>query len=76
MRVFEYKLVASRQQAERIDGAIRVTQFIRNKAVRLWMDQGVKQYDLNKYCAVLAKEYPFVSVLNSQARQSSSERAA
>ncbi len=53
-----------------------VVQFIRNKALRLWMDTGVKQYDLNKYCAVLAKEYPFAAALNSQARQSSSERAA
>ena len=76
MRVFEYKLVASRQQRERISEAIRCVQFIRNKALRLWMDTGVKAYDLNKYCAVLAKEYPFVSALNSQARQSSSERAA
>lgn len=76
MRVFEYKLVASKQQEERITEAIRTVQFIRNKALRLWMDTGVKQYDLNKYCAVLAKDYPFASALNSQARQSSSERAA
>ena len=40
------------------------------------MDTGVKPYDLNKYCAVLAREYPFANALNSQARQSSSERAA
>gem|GEM_PF-4319769 len=38
MRVFEYKLVASKQQAERIDEAVKITQFIRNKALRLWMD--------------------------------------
>ena len=33
------------------------------------------QYDLNKYCAVLAAEYPFVNELNSMARQASAERA-
>ncbi len=76
MRVFEYKLVATEQQAQKLTEAIKVVQFIRNKALRLWMDTGVKQYDLNKYCAVLAKEYPFANALNSQARQSSSERAA
>jgi putative transposase len=76
MRVFEYKLVATRQQEQRIDEAIKVTQFIRNKALRLWMDTNAKAYDLNRYCAVLAKEYPFANVLNSQARQAASERAA
>ena len=76
MRVLEYKLVSTRTQAERMNEAIRTVQFIRNKALRLWMDTGVKQYDLNKYCAVLAQEFPFASALNSQARQSSSERAA
>ncbi len=76
MLVLEYKLVASKQQETAISEAVRTVQFIRNKALRLWMDTGVKQYDLNKYCAVLAKEYPFANALNSQARQSSSERAA
>ena len=76
MRVLEYKLVASRQQVERIDEAIKVTQFIRNKALRLWMDTNAKAYDLNRYCAVLAKEYRFANALNSQARQSASERTA
>jgi putative transposase len=51
-------------------------QFIRNKALRFWMDnQKVDKYDLNKYSAVLAKEFPFCDDLNSMARQSSSERA-
>ncbi len=76
MRVFEYRLVATKPQAQKMSEAIKVAQFIRNKALRLWMDTGVKHYDLNKYCAVLAKEYPFAAALNSQARQSSSERAA
>jgi len=51
-------------------------QFIRNKALRFWMDnQKVNKYDLNKYSAVLAKEFPFCDELNSMARQSSAERA-
>ncbi|WP_373544701.1 RNA-guided endonuclease InsQ/TnpB family protein [Chamaesiphon sp.] len=32
-------------------------------------------YDLNKYCAVLAKEFPFANQLNSMARQAAAERA-
>ena len=38
-------------------------------------NRGVNKYDLNKYCAVLAKEFDFASRLNSTARQSSAERA-
>ncbi len=76
MLVLEYKLVAKKQQEQRITEAIRTVQFIRNKALRLWMDTGARQYDLNKYCAVLAKEYPFANALNSQARQAAAERAA
>jgi len=76
MLVLEYKLVAKEPQERRIAEAIRTTQFIRNKALRLWMDTGARQYDLNKYCAVLAKEYAFANALNSQARQAAAERAA
>jgi len=35
----------------------------------------VKPYDLNKYYAILAKEYDFAGKLNSQARQAVAERA-
>jgi len=76
MLVLEYKLVARKQQETAIAEAIRTVQFIRNKALRLWMDTGARQYDLNKYCAVLAKEYPFANALNSQARQAAAERTA
>ena len=76
MLVLEYKLVARKQQQAAITEAIRTVQFVRNKALRLWMDTGARQYDLNKYCAVLAKEYPFAAALNSQARQAAAERAA
>lgn len=76
MLVLEYKLVAKKPQEQQIAEAIKVTQFIRNKCLRLWMDTGARQYDLNKYCAVLAKEYSFANALNSQARQAAAERAA
>ena len=40
------------------------------------MDGSAKScYDLNKYCAVLAKEFPFTNQLNSMARQAAAERA-
>jgi putative transposase len=37
--------------------------------------KGTGQNDLQKYSAVLAKEFPFVDELNSMARQASAERA-
>jgi REP element-mobilizing transposase RayT len=59
-----------------IDEAIRVTQFIRNTCLRLWMDtRGITKNDLQCYCAVLAKEFPFAACLNSQARQAAADRA-
>ena len=38
-------------------------------------NKGGGKYDLNKYCAVLAAEFPFAKELNSMARQSAAERA-
>jgi len=38
-------------------------------------NQGVNKYDLNKYCAVLAREFEWADKLNSMARQASAERA-
>ena len=76
MQVYEYKLDGSKGQYAAIDGAIRVVQFIRNKCLRLWMDKrGISKNDVQCYCAVLAKDYPFASSLNSQARQASADRA-
>jgi putative transposase len=76
MIVLEYKLKGKQYQYQAIDDAIRTAQFVRNKALRLWMDgEKVDKYDLNKYCAVLAKDYPFANELNSTARQASAERA-
>jgi putative transposase len=76
MLVFEYKAYGKPNQFNAVDEAIRTVQFIRNKAIRLWMDGGAKScYDLNKYCAVLAREFPFANQLNSMARQAAAERA-
>jgi putative transposase len=76
MIVFEFKAYGLQQQFQSIDEAIRTVQFVRNKCLRLWIEGGAKScFDLNKYCAVLAKEFPFANNLNSQARQSAAERA-
>src|SRR5207245_609447 len=76
MLTYEYKLDGTKQQYAAIDEAIRVVQFIRNKCLRKWMDErAVSKNDLQCYCAVLAKAYPFAARLNSQARQASADRA-
>lgn len=76
MLILEYKLRANQSQRSAIDEAILTVQFIRNKAVRLWMDgRGVGQYDMQKHCSQLAKDYPFAARLNSMARQASADRA-
>ncbi len=76
MLTYEYKVDGTKRQYAAIDEAIRVVQFIRNKCLRLWMDErGICKNDLQCYCAVLAKEYPFAARLNSQARQASADRA-
>ena len=76
MFVLEFKVKAKKTQYQAIDGAIRTTQFIRNKCVRYWMDnQGVNKYALNKLCKQLATEFSWAKELNSMARQSGAERA-
>jgi putative transposase len=76
MLVFEFKLYGKPLQFSAVDEAIRTSQFIRNKALRFWMDHPkANKYDLSKQSAVLAKEFPFADELNSQARQASTERA-
>jgi len=76
MLIYEFKVKAKPVQYRAINEAIRAAQFIQNKCLRYWMDnRGVSKYDLNKYCAVLAKEFSFANELNSMARQASAERA-
>ncbi|MBW4448095.1 MAG: transposase [Spirirestis rafaelensis WJT71-NPBG6] len=76
MIIYEFKVKGKDLQYRAIDDAIRTSQFIQNKCLRQWMDiKGLSKHDLNKYCAVLAAEFPFASELNSMARQSAAERA-
>ena len=76
MLVFEFKAYGKQNQFKAVDEGIRTAQFIRNSCLRYWMDnKKVDRYDLNKYCAVLARDLTFADELNSMARQSSAERA-
>lgn len=77
MIVREAKLLnGNKSQYQALDEAIRTAQFIRNKAVRYWMNnQNVGKADLYKLCKDLAKEFDFALKLNSAARQASAERA-
>ena len=79
MLVVEAKLKnGTPEQYQRLDEAIRTSQFVRNSCVRYWMDnKGTTRNDLQKLCAILAnnKETPWVNKLNSQARQSAADRA-
>jgi putative transposase len=76
MIVLEFKLKGKPQQYRIVDEMIRTAQFVRNKALRHWMDnQGVKLSDLYKQCAIMAKEFEWALKLNSMARQASAERA-
>jgi putative transposase len=76
MLVYEYKLDGSKKQYAAIDEAIRTVQFIRNKSLRMWMDnRGTSKNDLQTNCKVLAQEYPFARGLNSMARQAAADRA-
>ena len=77
MLVREAKLLnGTKEQYLALDDAIRTAQFLRNKAIRYWMDnQGVGKTDLYALCKDLAKEFPFAGKLNSAARQASAERA-
>ncbi len=77
MIVREAKLLnGTQQQYLALDDAIRTAQFIRNKALRYWMDNpGITKADLYALCKDLAQEFPFAKKLNSAARQASAERA-
>lgn len=76
MLVFEFKAYGKSAQITSVDDAIRTAKFIRNSCIRLWMDvKGTGKNDLQKYCAVLAANFPFANELNSMARQASAERA-
>jgi putative transposase len=77
--VLEYKAVVNKKQTTAIEEAIRTTQFIRNKAIRYWMDapkeSKINKIALNNYSTALRKEFVFAEELNSMACQSATERA-
>ena len=76
MLALEMKIYAKQAQYDAMEEAIRTAQFIRNKALRYWMDnKRVGKYELSAYCKVLAAKFPFAEKLNSMARQSSADRA-
>jgi putative transposase len=76
MIVLEFKLKGKPQQYRVIDEMLRTAQFVRNKALRYWIDNsGVKLSELYKQCAIMAKEFEWARKLNSMARQASAERA-
>ncbi len=76
MIVLEFKAKGKATQYTAIDEAIRTAQFVRNKAVRFWMDnQGVGQKQLYRLSKSLREEFSFVKALNSSACQASIERA-
>ena len=76
MIVFEAKLQGTDGQYRALDEALRTARFVRNMCLRYWMDnKRIGRYDLNKYCAVLAREFEWADKLNSMARQASAERA-
>lgn len=76
MLVLEFKTCGKPAQFSAVDEAIRVTQFIRNKSIRLWMDGQAKSWvELSRHCSLLAKEFDFANKLNSMARQAAAERA-
>ena len=76
MLVLEFRAYGKSQQFIAIEEAIRTVQFIRNKCIRLWIDNPkTSKYDLSKYSAILAKEFSFANKLNAMSRQASAERA-
>ncbi len=76
MIALEFKAKGKTTQYSAIDEAIRTTQFVRNKAIRFWMDnRGVGQKDLYRLSKTLRQEFSFVKSLNSSACQAAIERA-
>ena len=79
MLVLEYKITAKQAQYKAIDEALRTVQFIRNKAIRYWIDAPrdakINRFALNKYSTELRNEFSFVKDLNSMAVQAAAERS-
>ncbi|AUS99326.1 transposase [Nostoc sp. CENA543] len=77
MIVYEAKAEATKEQLLKVNEALRTALFVRNSCLRYWIDGHAKTgYDLNKYTKVLSDNpgFPWVSKLNSTARQAMAER--
>ncbi|MGB3404480.1 MAG: transposase [Microcoleaceae cyanobacterium] len=75
MFVLEFKVNPKSHQVFAIEEAIRTTQFVRNKALRYWMDnRGIGKKELFRYNTLLRHEFKFVESLNSHACQVGIER--
>jgi putative transposase len=76
MIVLEFLAQGKTTQYAAIDEAIRTAQFVRNKAIRFWMDnKGVGQKELYRLSKAIRHEFPFANALNSSACQAAIERA-
>ncbi|MFZ1027443.1 MAG: transposase [Limnoraphis robusta] len=78
MIVYEMKLQGTEAQYRRLDEAIRTGRFVRNSIIKAWIDGQVKsRNDAYTYCKLLSDNpcFPWVSKLNSMARQAHAERA-
>src|ERR671933_546988 len=76
MIVLEFKAKGKTTQYAAIDEAILTAQFVRNKAIRHWMDNScVGQKELYRIAKKLRQEFPFAKALNSSACQAAIERA-
>ncbi|MBD2207038.1 transposase, partial [Calothrix sp. FACHB-1219] len=78
MIVYEAKAETTKEQLFKINEVLRTALFVRNSCLRYWLDSHAKTgFDLNKYTKVLSDnpDFPWVSKLNSTARQAMAERA-
>ncbi|KKD39449.2 RNA-guided endonuclease InsQ/TnpB family protein [Limnoraphis robusta] len=76
MIVLEFKVQGKTTQYAALDEAIRTAQFVRNKAIRFWMDnKGVGQKELYRLSKAIRHEFPFANALNSSVCQAAIERA-
>jgi putative transposase len=68
MLVYEYKLKVSTAQCAAIGEALRLAQCMRNKCLRLWMDESrIGANDLQIYCSRLAHTFDFAARLDTPA---------
>ena len=72
MRIFEYRAYGNPEQYAAIDEAIRTTQFVRNKCIRLWMDAkdipyNVGKSEISKHTTELKADYTWAKKLNATA---------